>query len=90
MKKLPSVLVNHIVKCGASCICVDKMITFVTLTTNRKPDTDTNTDINTNIEKEPEIMNIINTYKEEQLQCYKYKNFRFIEYSLQRMKKEQK
>ena len=82
MKKLPSVLVNHIVKCGASCICADKMITFVTLTVNTKPDTNT--------KKDPEFMNTINRYKEEQLQCYKYKNYRFIEYSLQRMKKEQK
>lgn len=44
-----------------------------------------------NAKKDKHLMKTtLETYKNKQLQCYKYKNFRFIEYSLQRMKKEQK
>jgi hypothetical protein len=75
------VVLNQVKKCGVNCVCGDKILTIIG---------NTNISTITNEKKNKLLMNTLETYKNEQLQCYKYKNFRFIEHSLQRMKREEK
>jgi len=65
------VVLHQVIKCGANCVCGDKILTII------------------NAKKDKHLMKTVETYKNKQLQCYKYKNFRFIEHSLQRMKREE-